>query len=231
MNFPCRIRHKTKPPAMIESSDRLEDMLTVFVVDDDATARDSLGLLLGGRGYRTRVFDSAESFLASAARGAGRWAGCLLTDLHMPGISGLDLMDSMTERGIPLPAIAMSAHGDAAAVRQAFKRSAVDFLAKPIVEDDLVAAIGQAFNTERQRLQGELAQQRQRDRTGTLTRREREICSLVIDGLSNREIAAALGISHRTAQVHRGHVMRKMQAATLADLIALCRNSGHTRQA
>lgn len=209
---------------MIEPRDRLEDTLTVFVVDDDALSRDSLVLLLGQRGYRTRVFDGAESFLASGARGAARWAGCLLADFDMPGISGIDLMDCVAERGISLPVIAMSDHGDAAAVRQAFKRSAVDFLAKPIVEADLVAAIAEAFDIEQRRLQNELAQQQQRDRVGTLTRREREICDLVTNGLSNREIAAALGISHRTAQVHRGHVMRKMQAATLADLIALCRS-------
>ena len=212
---------------MIEPRDRLEDTLTVFVVDDDALSRDSLVLLLGQRGYRTRVFDGAESFLASGARGAARWAGCLLADFDMPGISGINLMDCVAERGISLPVIAMSDHGDAAAVRQAFKRSAVDFLAKPIVEADLVAAIAEAFDIERRRLQGELAQQRQRDRVGTLTRREREICDLVTNGLSNREIAAALGISHRTAQVHRGHVMRKMQATTLADLIALCRTDNN----
>ena len=215
---------------MIEPRDRLEDTLTVFVVDDDALSRDSLVLLLGQRGYRTRVFDGAESFLASGARGAARWAGCLLADCDMPGISGIDLMDCVAERGISLPVIAMSDHGDAAAVRQAFKRSAVDFLAKPIVEADLVAAIAEAFDIEQRRLQNELAQQQQRDRVGTLTRREREICDLVTNGLSNREIAAALGISHRTAQVHRGHVMRKMQAATLADLIALCRSDKDKNQ-
>ena len=215
---------------MIEPRDRLEDTLTVFVVDDDALSRDSLVLLLGQRGYRTRVFDGAESFLASGARGAARWAGCLLADFDMPGISGIDLMDCVAERGISLPVIAMSDHGDAAAVRQAFKRSAVDFLAKPIVEADLVAAIAEAFDIEQRRLQNELAQQQQRDRVGTLTRREREICDLVTNGLSNREIAAALGISHRTAQVHRGHVMRMMQAATLADLIALCRSDKDKNQ-
>ena len=231
MNFPRRIQHPTKPHTVLELSDRLEDLLTVFVVDDDAPTRDSLGLLLGLHGYRTRVFDSAETFLVSATRGAGRWAGCLLTDLHLSQVSGFDLMDRLAERGIPLPVIAMSAHGDAAIVRQAFKRSAVDFLAKPIVEDDLVAAIGQAFDIERRRLREELAHQRQRDRTGTLTRREREICSLVTKGLSNHEIAIALGISHRTAQVHRGHIMRKMQAATLADLIAIYRDGSDTHQA
>ena len=216
---------------MIEPMDRLEDMLTVFVVDDDASSRDSLVLLLGLRGYRTRVFDGAESFLASGARGTARWAGCLLANFDMPGISGIDLMDCVAGRGIPLPVIAMSDHGDAASVRQAFKRSAVDFLDKPIIEADLVAAIAEAFDIEQRRLQNELAQQQQRDRVGTLTRREREICDLVTNGLSNREIAAALGISHRTAQVHRGHVMRKMQAATLAELIAACRGgSGASAQ-
>lgn len=216
---------------MNELTERLQDMLTVFIVDDDASVRDSLALLLGLRGYRTRVFDSADSFLATALHDSGRWAGCLLTDIRMPGISGLELLEHIAELDIPLPVIVMSAHGDVASVRQAFRRSAVDFLAKPLAEADLIAAIGQSFDAERHRLQSEMLQRQQHGLIGSLTEREREICDLVIDGLSNHEIAARLGISHRTAQVHRGHVMRKMQAATLAELIAACRGgSGASAQ-
>jgi FixJ family two-component response regulator len=199
-------------------------MLTVFIVEDDASVRDSLALLLGLRGYKTRVFDSAGSFLA-AASDAGRWAGCLLTDIRMPGISGLELLSRAAGLGIPLPAVVMSAYGDVASVRQAFRLSAVDFLAKPFTETDLVAAIEQSFDAEIGRLQSAMRQRRKQGMIESLTGREREICDLIVDGLSNHEIAGRLGISHRTAQVHRGHVMRKMQAATLAELIVACREN------
>ena len=201
----------------------LEDSLTVFIVDDDASVRDSLALLLGLRGFRTRVFESADSLLAAAAGGSEKWAGCLLTDIRMPGISGLELLGQTAALNIPLPVVVMSAHGDVASVRQAFRHSAVDFLAKPFSEEDLIAAIGQSFSIERRRLGTAMQHRRQHGLIESLTEREREICELLIDGLSNHEIAAKLGISHRTAQVHRGHIMHKMQAATLAELIAACR--------
>jgi FixJ family two-component response regulator len=214
---------------MNEANEQLRDMLTVFVVEDDASVRDSLALLLGLRGYRTRVFDSADSFLA-ATGDSGRWAGCLLTDIRMPGISGLELLTRVAELGIPLPAIVMSAYGDVASVRQAFRLSAIDFLAKPFAEEDLVAAIEQSFAAELDRLQSEMHQRRKQGIVGLLTEREREICDLIIDGLSNHEVASRLGISHRTVQVHRGHIMRKMQVATLAELITACRENSGARE-
>lgn len=210
---------------MDELNERLDEALTVFIVDDDASVRDSLALLLGLRGFKTRVFDSADSFLAAAAGGAEKWAGCLLTDIRMPGVSGLELLGQAIELGICMPAVVMSAHGDVASVRQAFRHSAVDFLAKPFSEEDLIAAIEQSFSIERRRLQSAMLHRRQHGMIESLTEREREICELIIDGLSNHEIAAKLGISHRTAQVHRGHIMQKMQATTLAELIATCRKN------
>lgn len=210
---------------MDELNERLDEALTVFIVDDDASVRDSLALLLGLRGFKTRVFDSAVSFLAAAAGGAEKWAGCLLTDIRMPGVSGLELLGQAIELGICMPAVVMSAHGDVASVRQAFRHSAVDFLAKPFSEEDLIAAIEQSFSIERRRLQSAMLHRRQHGMNESLTEREREICELIIDGLSNHEIAAKLGISHRTAQVHRGHIMQKMQATTLAELIATCRKN------
>jgi FixJ family two-component response regulator len=214
---------------MSELTERLDDLLTVFIVDDDASVRDSLALLLGLRGYRTRVFASADSFLAVAAGESGHWAGCLLTDIRMPGMSGLELLEHLAELEIALPVIVMSAHGDVASVRQAFRHAAVDFLAKPFAEADLIAAIGQSFDAERRRLRSAMLRRQQHGLIDSLTEREREICELIIDGLSNHEIAARLGISHRTAQVHRGHVMRKMGATTLAELIAACRRPADTQ--
>lgn len=207
----------------------LEESLTVYIVDDDSSVRDSLALLLCVRGFKTRVFDSADSFLAAAANRSSEWAGCLLTDIRMPGISGLELLSQAPELDLALPIVIMSAHGDVPSVRQAFLHSAVDFLAKPFAEDDLIAAIKQSFDRERTRLSTKGLDDLMRMRTGALTEREREVCDLMIAGMSNHEIAARLGISHRTAQVHRGHVMQKMQVATLAELISVCKESDAAR--
>ena len=206
------------------NNEQLRDMLTVFIIEDDASVRDSLALLLGLCGYKTRLFDSAESFLA-ASGDSGRWAGCLLTDVRMPGVSGLELLSRSADQNILLPAIVMSAYGDVALVRQAFRSSAVDFLAKPFSEEDLIAAIEQAFAIEITRLQSEIHQREKQGMVESLTEREREICDLIVDGLSNHEIGNRLGISHRTAQVHRGHIMQKMRASTLAELIVACREN------
>lgn len=201
----------------------IDERLCVFLIDDDPAVRDSLSLLLGIRGYATRIFDSADAFLRAAEEGGADWAGCVLTDIRMPGISGLELQRIAAERGMPLPFVVMTAHGDAAAARQAFRQAAIDFLEKPFDDADLIAAIGQAFARERERL---AAERRERTVVGLqalLTEREREVCDLMVQGLSNHEIAARLGISHRTAQVHRGRVMQKMEAGSLAALIAACR--------
>lgn len=205
--------------------DDIEEYLTVFIIDDDNSVRDSLALLLGVRGFKTRVFDSADSFLAAAANRTGEWAGCLLTDIRMPGISGLDLLCQAPELDLAMPVVIMSAHGDVTSVRQAFRHSAVDFLSKPFDEEDLIAAITQSFASERKRLSSKGMEKRQLAKTELLTEREREVCDLMIAGMSNHEIAAKLGISHRTAQVHRGHVMQKIQVDTLAELIAACKGA------
>lgn len=200
-----------------------DERLCVFLIDDDASVRDSLSLLLGIRGYATRVFDSADAFLHAAGEGGDAWAGCVLTDIRMPGLSGLDLQRVAGERGMPLPFVVMSAHGDAAAARQAFRQAAIDFLEKPFDDADLFAAIEQAFARERERLAAVRREHTVSGRLASLTEREREVCDLMVQGLSNHEIAARLGISHRTAQVHRGRVMQKMDAGSLAALIAACR--------
>lgn len=201
-----------------------DERLCVFLIDDDPSVRDSLSLLLGIRGYATRVFDSAEAFLRALDESAGQWAGCVLTDIRMPGLSGLDLQTIAAERGLPLPFVVMTAHGDAASARQAFRLAAIDFLEKPFDDGELCAAIEQAFAREHARLQAGAQAQTVLGRLALLTEREREVCELIVQGLSNHEIADRLGISHRTAQVHRGRVMEKMAAESLSALIAACRS-------
>lgn len=203
----------------------IDERLCVFLIDDDPAVRDSLSLLLGIKGYKTRVFDSADVFLLAAGEGGQAWAGCVVTDIRMPGVSGLELQRIASESGMPLPFVIMTAHGDAACARQAFRQAAIDFLEKPFDEQDLIAAIEQAFERERQRLLAELRGRTTVGKLALLTEREREVCDLMIQGLSNHEIAARLGISHRTAQVHRGRVMQKMEAESLAGLIAARRES------
>lgn len=200
-----------------------DDGLVVFVIDDDASVRDSLAILLGVKGYTTRIFENGDAFLDAHASQVGPWSGCVLTDVRMPGVSGLDLQRLSAERGIRMPFVIMSAHAELPSARLAFRQAAVDFLVKPFAETELLAAIEQSFARERERLQREQESQRNSSRYAGLTQREREVCDLIIDGLSNHEIADRLGMSHRTAQVHRGHIMAKMQAASLAELIAACR--------
>lgn len=196
------------------------DTLCVFLIDDDPSVRDSLALLLGIRGYKTRVFDSGDAFLAAADAGSADWAGCVLTDIRMPGLSGLDVQRIAHERGLPLPFVIMTAHGDTASARLAFRQEAIDFLEKPFDDADLMAAIAQAFARERERLAMHAREGNAAARLAELTEREREVCELMARGMSNHEIAECLGISHRTAQVHRGRVMQKMAVDTLAELIA-----------
>lgn len=197
--------------------------LAVFVIDDDPSVRDSLAILLGVKGYNSRLFPSGDAFLLAHENRVAPWLGCVLTDVRMPGVSGLDLQSICAEKGLRMPFVIMSAHAELPSARRAFRQAAVDFLIKPFDEAELLAAIEQAFAAERQRLRQERAEKDTAARYAGLTPREREVCGLIIDGLSNHEIAERLGMSHRTAQVHRGRVMEKMQAGSLAELIAACR--------
>lgn len=190
------------------------DNLTVFIVDDDPSVRDSLGLLLGLRGYRTAIFSNAEAFLAAYQP---EWNGCLLLDIRMPGMDGLTLQKRLLEIGCRMPTIVITAHGDVSAARAAFKSSAVDFLEKPVDPDRLLAAIAEA-----------VARQENRGRhlafeklVSQLTPREREVMELVVTGRHNREIAAALGISVRTVEVHKARMMDKLGVESLAQLLRM----------
>jgi FixJ family two-component response regulator len=193
-----------------------EDGLGVYIVDDDPAVRDSLALLLSLRGYRTATFASAGDFLAALAPG---WAGCLMTDIRMPGMSGLELQDELARRGVELPVVVITAHADVASARAAFRSRAVDFLEKPFDEHGPVAAVEACFALERERL-GAARRQTERDAgLAALTEREREVAHLLAQGMHNRDVAAKLGISARTVEVHKARVMDKLGVRGLDELI------------
>lgn len=190
------------------------DNLTVFIVDDDPSVRDSLGLLLGLRGYRTAIFSNAEAFLAAYQP---EWNGCLLLDIRMPGMDGLTLQKRLLEIGCRMPTIVITAHGDVSAARAAFKSSAVDFLEKPVDPDRLLAAIAEAAARQEDRGRHQAFEKL----VSQLTPREREVMELVVTGRHNREIAAALGISVRTVEVHKARMMDKLAVESLAQLLRM----------
>jgi RNA polymerase sigma factor (sigma-70 family) len=191
---------------------------TVFIVDDDTAVRDSLALLFELKGLRTRAFDSAEAFLA---RYRPEWPGCLVLDLRMPGMSGIELQAELARRGIALPVIIITAHGDVATTRAALKGGAVDFIEKPIDDEALLAAVRGALDRDARERAQALAASSVAERMARLTGREREVLALVAEGKHNREIAAALGISPRTVEVYKARLMEKLQVRRVPDLIRL----------
>ena len=192
--------------------------LTVFIIDDDASVRDALGLLLSVRGYRTALFASAEDFL-SAWR--ADWAGCLLLDIRMPGMDGLALQERLIELGCTLPVIVMTGHGDVDSARQAFRARAIDFLEKPLDDGKMINAIEEAFSRESSVLQDKARAERSSRLLQALTPRELEVMHLVVQGLHNREIADKLVISVRTVEVHKSHLMAKLEVDNVADLVRI----------
>lgn len=191
---------------------------TVFIVDDDPSVRDSLGLLLGLRGYRTAIFADAESFL-NAYR--PDWRGCVLLDIRMPGMDGLELQKRLNALGCGLTVVVMTGHGDVESAREAFKARAVDFLEKPLDQARLMAALDDALSKcESMRQEAD-----RRDAfarlLATLTPREREVMEMIVAGGHNRDIAEKLGISPRTVEVHKARVMQKLQVDGVAQLVRL----------
>lgn len=190
----------------------------VYIVDDDASVRDALGLLLGLRGYSVALFASAESFLEAYRP---EWSGCLLIDIRMPGMDGLTLQRRLLETGCRMPAIVMTGHGDVESAREAFRAQAVDFLEKPIDHGKLVGAIEEAF-ARQAAVDEEAGRRAEFDHLlESLTPREREVMDLVVSGRHNREIAEALGISPRTVEVHKARMMVKLRVDTVPDLVRL----------
>jgi RNA polymerase sigma factor (sigma-70 family) len=198
----------------------MPEALTVHIVDDDAAVRDSLALLLSLRGYRTAVFASAEDFLGALQPG---WSGCILADIRMPGMSGLEMQRELSRREVAMPVVVLTAHGDVGSARAAFKADAVDFLEKPFDDEALLSAIESAYGRERSRL-GDTEVRAEHDRVlQALTPREREVLELVTQGLHNREVGERLAISPRTVEVHKARVMAKLGARTLGELMRITR--------
>lgn len=191
---------------------------TVFVVDDDASIRDALSLLISLKGLRAAVFSSAEDFLAVYDPA---WRGCLLTDLKMPGLSGLELQARLQERGVTLPVVVLTAHGDVATTRAALKNGAIDFLEKPPDDDVLVDVLLNAIRLDDERRRADEQRAQMAAQLGRLTPRERSVLELLAEGLQHREIAERLAISPRTVEVYKARMMEKLQCRTLAEVVRI----------
>jgi FixJ family two-component response regulator len=191
---------------------------TVAIVDDDPGVRDSLRMLLSASGLQTREFPSAEAFLREPVDDA---RSCAIVDLRLPGMDGLALQEELGRRGIATPIVMVTAHGDVASARQALRAGAIDFLEKPIDNDELLAAVRGALEGQDRTQLARAADARATLLLGALTQREREVYDRIVRGMHNREIAVDLGISPRTVEVHRARVMAKLKARRLADLLRL----------
>ena len=194
----------------------------VFVVDDDVSVRESLELLIRTAGWRPETFASAQEFLS---RPHATVPCCLVLDMTLPGLSGLELQKQLAER-TDMPIIFISGHGDVPMTVQAMKAGAVEFLTKPFKDDVLLDAIRGAVERSRTALRQESETQILRSRYASLTPREREVMALVVSGLLNKQVGGELGISEITVKAHRGQVMRKMKADSLPDLVMMAARLG-----
>ena len=188
----------------------------VFVVDDDPSVRKSLELLIESAGWQPETFASAQEFLSCAPTVA---PNCLVLDMNLPGVNGLELQERVAGDRIAMPIIFISGHGDVPMTVRAMKGGAVEFLMKPVRGDVLLDAVEHAIERSRTALEQEAEMQALRDCHTSLSPREREVMALVVSGLLNKQIGSELGISEITVKAHRGQVMRKMKADSLADLV------------
>ena len=198
----------------------------VLVVDDDVSVREALGSLIRSAGLRVETFASAQEFLARPPIDA---PGCLVLDVRLPDLSGLDLQKRMAEVNLEIPIVFITGHGDVPTSVQAMKAGALEFLTKPFAEQDLLDAIQQAIKRDRVARQRRAEMKDLQGRYQSLTPREREVMKRVINGLLNKQIAAELGTTEFTVKFHRGHVMHKMRADSLADLVTMSDRLGIRR--
>jgi two-component system response regulator FixJ len=195
----------------------------VYVIDDDPAMRDSLDFLLGAAGFEVVLYDSAQRF---ADEVAGLPFGCIVSDVRMPGMDGIELLRHVKAQRDALPVIVMTGHGDIPLAVEAMKLGALDFLEKPFDDDRLIAMIGQALREGEARAEGDALTAEVAARIASLSPRERQVMEGLVAGLSNKQIARDYDISPRTIEVYRANVMTKMQAASLSELVRLALRGG-----
>lgn len=200
----------------------------VYVVDDEASIRDSLAMLLRSVGLASRTFADARSFLATYQP---RPDACLVADVRMPGMSGIELQEALRTRGAELPIIIITGHGDIAMAVRAMKAGAADFIEKPFHDQTLLDAVHRALarSADPRKDAAAVDSDELRKRLATLTPREKEVMALVVEGRPNKAVATRLGLSTRTVEVHRAKAMEKMQAQSLADLVRMAIACGMTK--
>ena len=198
----------------------------VFIVEDDASLRDALVRLFRSVDLRAEAFGSAAELLKRKLPDA---PACLLLDVRLPGLSGLDIQQELGKSGIFVPIVFMTGHGDIPMSVEAMKAGAVDFLTKPFRDQDMLGAVGKAIERDRKRREQDRAASDLKARHDALSPREREVMALVTEGLMNKQVAAEVGLSEITVKIHRGNAMKKMGAKTLADLVRMAESLGLPR--
>ena len=204
-------------------SERSAEARSVYVVDDDAALRDALSSLFRSVGLQVEVFGSAAEFLAKKLPDI---PSCLVLDIRLPGVSGLDFQAQLAKAGIRMPVIFMTGHGDIPMSVRAMKAGAVDFLTKPFRDQDMLDAVFTALEADRKQLESDHSIAELSAHYESLTAREKEVMAYVTKGLMNKQIAGEMGLSEITVKIHRGHVMRKMAVRSLADLVRAAEKLG-----
>ncbi len=201
---------------MTDANDTFADNQTVFIVDDDLAIRHAMGLLLESVGHHCEVYGSADEFLATVDPAS---PGCLVLDIRMPGMSGLELQEKLAACRSTIPIIFISGHGDVPMAVEAMQKGAIDFIQKPFRDQELLDRISDAMQTDSERRSSRKSVDDIVDKVGRLTKREQEVFDLVASGKPNKIVAYELGVSQRTVEIHRARVMEKLEAGSLADLV------------